>query len=58
MTKACEGIDVIKVFCNFIFCSLSRANSYFFSPSLVTAFMGAHISQVGLELSRPVLHLE
>nr|XP_042141714.1 histone-lysine N-methyltransferase NSD2 isoform X2 [Peromyscus maniculatus bairdii] len=30
----------------------------FFSPSLVTAFMGAHISQVGLEFSRPVLHLE
>lgn len=30
MTKACEGINVIKVFCNFISYSLSRANSYFF----------------------------
>ncbi|XP_037386617.1 histone-lysine N-methyltransferase NSD2 isoform X5 [Talpa occidentalis] len=29
----------------------------FFSPSLVTAFVGAHTSQVGLEPRRPVLHL-
>lgn len=47
MTTACEGINVICFVTSFLIPLVEQILT--FSPSLVTAFVGAHISQAGLE---------